>query len=86
MKKLQLVAIMSIVACTLFICSKVSAQEIYTKKGGDLTGSDIDTNQGHRLISSSPYKDRKNQVGRQIHTIANSNVPQAVFHKCTLVP
>ena len=101
MKKSQIITILSIAAFMLFICAQVSAQDLYTKSGSDLTwqqvkdqkkipsasggltGSDIDVNQDHPLISSSPYKDRAIQDNTAIHTIANSTVPRSNFNKWT---
>ena len=101
MKKSQRTSIISFAAFMLFICAHVSAQELYTKSGSDLTwqqvkdqnkipsasggltGSTINVNNDHPLISSSPYKDRAIQNNTAIHTIANSTVPRSDFNKWT---
>lgn len=54
--------------------------KIPTASGG-LTGTDIDVNENHPLISSSPYANRKIQEGTAIHTIANGTVNKKDFHK-----
>jgi hypothetical protein len=46
-----------------------------------ITGSDIDVNQDHTAISSSPYKDRAIQNDIAIHTLGNETVPRADFPK-----
>ena len=46
-----------------------------------ITGTDIDVNQDHPLISSSPYANRKIQSGTAIHTLGNATVQKKDFHK-----
>ncbi|WP_299313159.1 carbohydrate-binding protein [uncultured Aquimarina sp.] len=46
-----------------------------------ITGSTIDVNQDHSLISSSPYKNRVIQEETAIHTLGNSTVQRSSFHK-----
>lgn len=57
------------------------------KKGSTSTngvkGCDIDVNQCHPEISSSPYANRAIEPGVAIHTLGNSTVERKDFHKWT---